>query len=68
MHTNMITTLKSKTQIVEIQRGRPTVVIGERINPTGRKLVLNALKEGNFDIVRSDAQSQVAAGAKVLDG
>jgi 5-methyltetrahydrofolate--homocysteine methyltransferase len=43
------------------------VIIGERINPTGRKLVLNALKEGNFDLVRKDAELQVAAGALVLD-
>jgi 5-methyltetrahydrofolate--homocysteine methyltransferase len=43
------------------------VIIGERINPTGRKQVLVALQEGNFDIVRKDAQDQVAAGAVVLD-
>lgn len=67
MTTNKTTILKSKTQTVEIQRGNPTVIIGERINPTGRKLVLNALKEGNFDLVRKDAELQVAAGAQVLD-
>ncbi len=67
MTTNQTTILKSKTQTVEIQRGKPTVIIGERINPTGRKLVLNALKEGNFDMVRKDAELQVAAGAQVLD-
>ncbi|MEJ2756958.1 MAG: dihydropteroate synthase [Anaerolineales bacterium] len=67
MTTDLKTTLKSKTQTVEIQRGSPTVIIGERINPTGRKLVLNALKEGNFDIVKRDAETQVEAGAKVLD-
>jgi 5-methyltetrahydrofolate--homocysteine methyltransferase len=67
MTTDLKTTLKSKTQTVEIQRGSPTVIIGERINPTGRKLVLNALKEGNFDIVKKDAVTQVEAGAKVLD-
>lgn len=67
MTTDLKTILKSKTKTVEIQRGNPTVIIGERINPTGRKLVLNALKEGNFDIVKQDAETQVAAGAKVLD-
>jgi 5-methyltetrahydrofolate--homocysteine methyltransferase len=42
-------------------------MIGERINPTGRKIVLEALEEGNFEIVRQDAIAQVEAGATVLD-
>jgi 5-methyltetrahydrofolate--homocysteine methyltransferase len=42
-------------------------MIGERINPTGRKVVLAALKEGNFELVRQDAIKQVEAGATVLD-
>ena len=42
-------------------------MIGERINPTGRKIVLQALQEGNFEIVRQDAIAQVEAGATVLD-
>jgi 5-methyltetrahydrofolate--homocysteine methyltransferase len=67
MVENLTTVISSKTQIVEINRGKPTVIIGERINPTGRKLVLKALQEGNFDIVRQDATSQVAAGAVILD-
>jgi 5-methyltetrahydrofolate--homocysteine methyltransferase len=67
MTTDLTTTITSKTQNVKIQRGKPTVIIGERINPTGRKQVLTALQEGNFDIVRQDAINQVKAGAKVLD-
>ncbi len=67
MTEDVITTITSETQTVEISRSNPTVIIGERINPTGRKKVLAALKEGNFDIVRSDAQSQVEAGALILD-
>lgn len=67
MSKNLITTVKSKSETVEIHRGTATVIIGERINPTGRKKVLAALKEGNFDQVRQDAIDQVAAGAKVLD-
>jgi len=67
MVENLTTVISSKTQIVEINRAKPTVIIGERINPTGRKLVLKALQEGNFDIVRQDATSQVAAGAVILD-
>ncbi len=67
MSENLTTLLKSKTKTVKIQRDLPTVIIGERINPTGRKAVLEALQAGNFDIVRKDALDQVAAGAAVLD-
>jgi 5-methyltetrahydrofolate--homocysteine methyltransferase len=67
MTQNLTTIVSSKTQTVEISRDRPTVIIGERINPTGRKKVLKALQEGNFDVVREDASSQVEAGAVVLD-
>jgi 5-methyltetrahydrofolate--homocysteine methyltransferase len=52
---------------VLISRDRPCVIIGERINPTGRKKLAAALQEGNFDIVRRDAVAQVEAGAKILD-
>ncbi|HSM54675.1 MAG TPA: dihydropteroate synthase [Candidatus Sulfomarinibacteraceae bacterium] len=61
------TTVCSASQEVVISRELPTVIIGERINPTGRKKVLAALKEGNFDIVRQDAIDQVQAGADILD-
>jgi 5-methyltetrahydrofolate--homocysteine methyltransferase len=61
------TTLSSKTSTVKISRELPTVIIGERINPTGRARVLASLEEGNFDIVREDAINQVEAGAQVLD-
>lgn len=67
MAENLITQVTFKSNTVNIQRGSQTVVIGERINPTGRKAVLAALQEGNFDIVRQDASSQVAAGASILD-
>ena len=63
----LTTILKSKNKTVEIHRDKPTVIIGERINPTGRKKVLAALQAGNFDMVRQDAETQVAAGATVLD-
>jgi len=63
----LTTTIASKTGSVEICREKQTVIIGERINPTGRKKVLAALEAGDFDIVRSDAISQVQAGARVLD-
>ena len=67
MTKNLTTVIKSGTKSVEINRDRPTVIIGERINPTGRKKVLAALQAGDFEIVRQDALSQVAAGAAVLD-
>jgi 5-methyltetrahydrofolate--homocysteine methyltransferase len=46
---------------------RPFVIIGEKINPTGRKKLAAALTEGNLDYVRQLAESQVAWGADVLD-
>ena len=67
MTENLTTRVSSKTETVEINRANPTVIIGERINPTGRKLMLKALQEGDFDVVRRDAKSQVEAGAKILD-
>ncbi|MBE7554588.1 MAG: dihydropteroate synthase [Anaerolineales bacterium] len=67
MIRNLTTLISSATQTVEISREQPTVIIGERINPTGRKNVLAALQAGNFDVVRQDALDQVAAGALVLD-
>ena len=67
MSENLTTTLKYKDVIVKINRNSPTVFIGERINPTGRKKVLQAMKDGDFDMVRKDAIAQVNAGAKVLD-
>ncbi|KAA3647031.1 MAG: pterin-binding protein [Chloroflexi bacterium] len=67
MSKNLTTIVSSKTKTVEINRDMPTVIIGERINPTGRKKVSAALAEGNFDIVRQDAIAQVAAGADMLD-
>jgi 5-methyltetrahydrofolate--homocysteine methyltransferase len=67
MANNLSTVVSSATTTVEISRDLPTVIIGERINPTGRKKVLAALQEGNFDMVREDATTQVAAGATVLD-
>lgn len=64
---NSITRLTYNENIVEINRSEPTIIIGERINPTGRKKVLAALQAGDFEIVRQDAVKQVAAGAAILD-
>jgi 5-methyltetrahydrofolate--homocysteine methyltransferase len=62
-----VTVLSSQAKTVRISRELPVVIIGERINPTGRRKVLAALQQGDFDSVRQDAVDQVAAGAAVLD-
>lgn len=67
MTDNLKTIVSSETKSVEINRANPTVIIGERINPTGRKSLLAELKEGKFDIVRRDAVAQVEAGAAIID-
>jgi 5-methyltetrahydrofolate--homocysteine methyltransferase len=61
------TTFTNKQHSVTISRELPTVMIGERINPTGRKKVLAAFQAGDFEIVKTDARAQVEAGARVLD-
>ncbi len=61
------TLISSKTKEVIIGSGHPFVIIGERINPTGRKLLAEEMKAGNLERVREDALSQVAAGAQMLD-
>jgi 5-methyltetrahydrofolate--homocysteine methyltransferase len=63
----MLTKLTSATQEVLIGDGGPTVLIGERINPTGKKKMAAALQAGDMDVVRREAIAQVAAGADVLD-
>jgi 5-methyltetrahydrofolate--homocysteine methyltransferase len=63
----MHTILKSATKEVIIGIDRPFVMIGEKINPTGRKKLAAALSEGNLDYARQLAESQVAWGADVLD-
>ena len=61
------TIISSKTKTVIISPDRPFVIIGERINPTGRKLLAREMAAGNYDRVMRDALKQVAAGAHMLD-
>ncbi len=61
------TIISSATKEVVIGFGRPFVMIGERINPTGRKLLAEEMKNGDFSRVEADALAQVAAGAHMLD-
>jgi 5-methyltetrahydrofolate--homocysteine methyltransferase len=67
MASHLTTTIASKTQTIEINRSLPTVIIGERINPTGRKKLQAELEAHDFSTAQQDARSQVAAGAKILD-
>ena len=61
------TVLSSASKEVVIGFERPFVVIGERINPTGRKLLAEEMKRGDYSRVEADALAQVAAGAQLLD-
>ncbi len=63
----METRVSSATKEVIIGNNQPTVLIGERINPTGKKKLAEALKAGNLDIVRSEAIAQAEAGADIID-
>jgi 5-methyltetrahydrofolate--homocysteine methyltransferase len=61
------TIVTSLNREVRIGPDSPFVIIGERINPTGRKLLAAEMATGNFERVRADAIAQVAAGAHMLD-
>jgi 5-methyltetrahydrofolate--homocysteine methyltransferase len=61
------TIVESKTKTAIIGFDQPFCVIGERINPTGRKKLAAELEAGDFSTVEKDALAQVAAGASVLD-
>lgn len=61
------TVVSSARKEVVIGFDRPFVLIGERINPTGRKILAREMKEGNFKRVEADALAQVQAGARMLD-
>jgi 5-methyltetrahydrofolate--homocysteine methyltransferase len=63
----MQTILESATQKVIVDTDGPMVIIGEKINPTGRKKMAAALQSGDFEYLRILAQSQVEVGADVLD-
>lgn len=63
----MSTILKSDTQELILSVGGPIVIIGEKINPTGRKKLAAAYRDGDREYVAQLATRQVAAGADVLD-
>jgi 5-methyltetrahydrofolate--homocysteine methyltransferase len=61
------TIISSSSRTVVIGPDRPFVIVGERINPTGRKLLAHEMAAGNYDRVIKDALAQVEAGAHILD-
>ncbi len=61
------TVVSSATREVVIGFDRPFVIIGERINPTGRKILAAEMAAGDFSRVEADARAQVEAGAHMLD-
>ncbi len=61
------TVLRSATREVVLGHDRPFTIIGERINPTGRKLFQEQLRAGDLSAIERDVAAQVAGGANVLD-
>ena len=63
----MDTVLRSRSKTVTIGADQPFCIIGERINPTGRKTFAEELRNGDLSTVTADARAQVDAGADMLD-
>jgi len=61
------TVISSASKEVVIGFERPFVIIGERINPTGRKILAAEMKQGDYSRVEADARAQIQAGARMLD-
>ncbi len=61
------TALTSRSKTIYIGAGQPTAIIGERINPTGRKQLAADIREGQFMSVKKEALEQLRAGAHILD-
>ena len=62
-----VTVVTSPTKEVKIGFEERFIIIGERINPTGRKILAEEMKRGDYSRVEADALAQVAAGAQMLD-
>jgi 5-methyltetrahydrofolate--homocysteine methyltransferase len=63
----METKVSSPSKEVIIGDNQPTVLIGERINPTGKKKLAEALKASDLEIIRKEALAQTQAGADIID-
>lgn len=66
-HAPVETIVSSASKEVLIGQTHPLVIVGERINPTGRQELAQALENGKLELVQSEALKQVAAGAQILD-
>ncbi len=62
-----VTVISSASREVRLGFDQPFVIIGERINPTGRKILAEEMKNGDYSRVQADALAQVEAGAHMLD-
>lgn len=67
LSADKIVYLTSRSRTVAIGAGLPTVIIGERINPSGRKAMAESIRNGDFTPVKKEALLQIEAGAHVLD-
>lgn len=59
--------ITSRSKTIEFGQGKKPVIIGERINPTGRKILAEEIKKGSMLEVKKDAIEQVENGADILD-
>ncbi len=66
-HVEPKTIITSRTKLLELGHNTKPLIIGERINPTGRKILAQELRDGSFIRVKRDALDQVEAGADILD-
>jgi 5-methyltetrahydrofolate--homocysteine methyltransferase len=62
-----LTRIASRNRVLPIGAGVPFVLIGEKINPTGKKLFSEAIAEGRTDLIVAEARKEAAAGAHALD-
>ena len=67
VHIEPKTIITSRTKLLELGHHTKPLIIGERINPTGRKILAQELRDGSFIRVKRDALDQVEAGADILD-
>ena len=63
----MATRLSSRSQLLFLGGNSPIRIIGERLNPTGRKSLAASVRYGEFDTYREEGKRQVDSGAQMLD-
>jgi 5-methyltetrahydrofolate--homocysteine methyltransferase len=63
----MQTILRGRDRAIIISHENPTIIVGERINPTNRSVLAEAIRQGNWNFIRDEAVNQVKRGADVID-